>query len=258
MQSDVRLSDVPAVSVTDLHTRLGFPTPLDYPASSLHKPLTDWKMEIDDSPIFRYLYRNFRPRRHLEFGTWQGSGVLYCLEECDATVWTINLLEGETKPDGKWVYGMVLSAVSRLSQWVKKQVFRRKGGDKVLYQTDALGFIGRFYLEKGLGYRVCQIYADSRKWDISNYPDGFFDSVLVDGGHSREVVTNDTRKGLKLLRPGGMIIWHDFCPSDEVLAKCESPRGVLKSIAENRQLLRDELSDLFWVNPSWMLLGMKR
>ena len=86
--------DVSVVSVKDLHVKLGFSTPIDYPVSSLAKPLTKWNMEIDDAPIFRYLYRNIMPLRHLEFGTWQGTGVLYCLEECDATVWTINLFEG--------------------------------------------------------------------------------------------------------------------------------------------------------------------
>ncbi|HQH70675.1 MAG TPA: hypothetical protein PK360_01215, partial [bacterium] len=92
------------VPVQELHQKMGWPALLDYPAASLRKPLTQWKMEIDDSPIFRYLYRHFRPRRHLEFGTWQGTGVLYCLEECEATVWTLNLPRGETLPDGSPAY----------------------------------------------------------------------------------------------------------------------------------------------------------
>jgi hypothetical protein len=66
--------NIPIVSVRELQRELGFDTPLDYPKTSLLKPFSEWKMEIDDSPIFRYVYRHFKPCRHLEFGTWQGAG----------------------------------------------------------------------------------------------------------------------------------------------------------------------------------------
>jgi hypothetical protein len=91
--ADSRLLDV--VSVIDLHERLGFATPLEYPQGSMNKSFADWKMEVDDAPILRYIYRHVRPRRHLEFGTWEGTGACYCLDECDAHVWTINLPDGE-------------------------------------------------------------------------------------------------------------------------------------------------------------------
>ncbi|GAG34474.1 unnamed protein product, partial [marine sediment metagenome] len=65
---------IATVTVEQLHNRLGFKEPLKYPPTSRNKPLTAFNMDIDDSPILRYLYRNFQPRRHLEFGTWQGGG----------------------------------------------------------------------------------------------------------------------------------------------------------------------------------------
>jgi len=246
--------EISIVSVKDLHKRLGFRTPLDYPQSSLSKPLTEWKMEIDDAPIFRYLYRNFRPRRHLEFGTWEGMGVLYCLEECDATVWTINLLEGEKRIDGSWCYSTGFPNSENLPQAsMKKDYFWEK-----YYQTDSFGFIGRYYLEKGLGNRVCQIYCDSRQWDISNYPDGFFDMILIDGGHFKDVVSNDTQKALKLLRSDGLILWHDFCPKAEVFIINPTTRGVLSSIQADWNQIKPQMKDIFWINPSWILLGIKK
>lgn len=264
--------NVPTVSVTELHNRLGFSNPLDYPESSLSKPLTEWKMEVDDAPIFRYLYRNFRPRRHLEFGTWQGTGVLYCLEESEATVWTINLLGGEYLPDGSWAYysGFPVppstSIISRLLSWAKRQSLplpswskkKRISKDCCRYQTDSLGFIGRYYLERGLGYRVCQIYCGSHEWDISNYPKEFFDTALVDGGHTKDLVTNDTRMACQLIRSGGLIMWHDFCPKAEVYDKCPSTKGVLNAIRTNWDWLTGQMKDIFWVNPSWILLGVKK
>jgi hypothetical protein len=55
---------VPFVPVQELLRALGFQTPIEYPASSLTKSLSAWKMEIDDMPIFRYLYRHFRRDAH--------------------------------------------------------------------------------------------------------------------------------------------------------------------------------------------------
>lgn len=243
------------VSVKSLHSRLGFKDPLDYPTSSLSKPLTEWKMEVDDAPIFRYIYRNFQPRRHLEFGTWQGTGVLYCLEECDATVWTLNLLQGELQPDGTWAYSSNFKNVRKLPSWVKKRI---TGINTARCQTDALGFIGRYYLEAGLGHRVCQVYTDSRQWDIRNYPPGFFDTALIDGGHAEDVVINDTDKALYLVRSGGLIMWHDYCPREDVLSRCTSTAGVKKAIEQMQSELDVQLKDIFWIDPSWILLGLKK
>jgi predicted O-methyltransferase YrrM len=258
--------EVPFAPVDQLHKRLGLSDPIDYPSTSLAKPLTQWRMEDDDSPILRYLYRNFRPRRHLEFGTWQGTGAVYVLEECEATVWTINLPEGELTAEGGWAYSSNFRADdvpwrSKASAWVRRKVVGISGsqGSQRLYgyQTDSLGFIGRYYLEKGLGHRVCQIYCDTRKWDITNYPVGFFDSCLIDGGHQYETVASDTMNALHLVRPGGIILWHDFCPVPEVLAQCTAPREVVGFVRDRWDLLRTKTSDLFWIRPSHILLGVR-
>jgi predicted O-methyltransferase YrrM len=39
------------------------------------------------------------------------------------------------------------------------------------------------------------------------------DLVFVDGAHSYEYVKNDTEKGWEMLRPGGIIAWHDCTPN---------------------------------------------
>lgn len=263
--------DLAVVAIKDLHTRLGVEVPINYPEHSLKKPLLEWKMEVDDAPIFRYLYRTFQPSRHLEFGTWRGVGLLYCLEETQATAWTINLLDGETRSDGSWQYyeGIDFPHPSFLSRFLfnpKKHIpvyvptwsHLKETNSMVTYQTDSLGFIGKYYLEAKFGYRVCQIYCDSREWDISNYPPGFFDTVLIDGGHSPDVVTNDTIKALQLVRPGGLIMWHDFCPQPEVRNSCSSTAGVFEAIKQNWEWLNQQVKDIFWINPSWILVGIKK
>jgi hypothetical protein len=244
--------DIPIVHVRNVHKALGFRDPVDYPASSFLKPLTDFKMEMDDSPILKYIYRNFKPRRHLEFGTWQGTGATYCLEECEATVWTINPPFGETKETGEIAYGTFPEELDSARAWAEKIGLPKQGS----YRTDSLGFIGRYYLEKGLGKRVCQIYCDSRDWDITNYPGEFFDSVLIDGGHTREIVVSDTLKGLELLRSGGMILWHDLNPV--VFREFDVTLGVMQAIQQEYKTITSQTNHLFWIYPSWILLGIKK
>ena len=248
---------VPAVPVSQVHQRLGWLQPLVPAPESAGKSLADWKMEIDDAPLFRGIYRQARPRRHLEFGTWEGTGATYVLEESSATVWTINLLHGESDAQGLWSYYHSQTPGEPVPPWTNTRTSPR---GNTLIQTDALGFIGRHYLERGLGHRVCQIYADSRQWDTSNYPPGFFDTVLIDGGHTTEIVTSDTLKALSLIRSGGLILWHDYCPDPAALnaPAGAGPGQVLAAIEGLRDQMACELSDLFWIQPSWILLGVKR
>lgn len=249
-QSTIPVSEygvnIPSVHVFDLHSVLNFATPLDYPKSSLIKKFSQWKMEVDDAPIFRYIYRNVRPRRHLEFGTWQGKGTVFCLEECDATVWTINM------PFGEGSYGFYDDELPDAHAWARKVGMPESGG----YSSDSIGFIGKSYLELNLGNRVSQIYCDSREWDSSNYPPGFFDTILIDGGHMAEVVASDTRKALPLLRSGGIIMWHDFCATD--YQRFEACRGVMAGVALEWDLINEQTTGLFWIYPSMILLGVKK
>jgi predicted O-methyltransferase YrrM len=246
--------DVPRVTYEELHRRLGVAEPFVGPA--VHgKPFSAWRMEDDDSPIFRFIYRSWQPRRHLEFGTFQGTGTLYCLAESSATVWTINLLEGESRADGTWAYGCQMAEKEIGHLWRETSA---SGEGLVSCRTDSLGFIGRYYREADLSHRVCQIYCDSTRWDTSNYPPGFFDTVLIDGGHSYDIVASDTRKACEVVRAGGIVMWHDYCPDVEALTACTSPRDVVRFIRDHQEWLATQFRELFWVFPSWILVGIKR
>lgn len=238
--------DIPLVHVFDLHSVLNFAAPLDYPKSSLIKKFSQWRMEVDDAPIFRYIYRNAQPHRHLEFGTWQGKGAVFCLEECAATVWTINM------PFGEGTYSFYGHELPDAHAWAKKIGMAVSPN----YPSDAIGFIGKEYLQRNLGNRVCQIYSDSREWDATNFPDGFFDSILIDGGHAADVVASDTRKALPLLRSGGIIMWHDFCPTD--YQRFEACRGVMDGVTREWDLINGQSTRLFWIYPSMILVGIKK
>lgn len=247
------MTAIEAVPVDHVGGIFGWVGTIDLPVKYRTLPLTAWEMAADDV-ILRHVFRHFRPRRHLEFGTWLGDGVLRCVEECDATVWTINLPGGETLEDGRWTYGALAKDVPVVPvAWSETMV----GGDGIWVRTDAHGLIGRKYLDAGWGTRVCQIYSDSRTWDTRNYPPGFFDSAFIDGGHAYDIVANDTRLAIELVRPGGIIMWHDFCPLPEVTSACSSTRGVVGFVSDHLEELGGFFEKLFWVQPSWLLFGIR-
>lgn len=59
--------------------------------------------------------------------------------------------------------------------------------------------------------RIVQLYGDSKEFDESPYR-GSFDVVFVDGSHAYSYVQNDTAKALGMVRPGGLVLWHDYSP----------------------------------------------
>jgi predicted O-methyltransferase YrrM len=247
--------DLPRVGVEALHEALGATERFVMPADSRTRTLCDWDMARDDAPILRYLFKHHAPKRHLEFGTWQGFGAKLVLESCNATVWSLNLREGMRNASGDWAYYQDFADDANVPGWMNE---KRTRTGKRLCQTDSAGFIGRYVHEAGLGHRFCQVYCDSRQWDTSAYPAGFFDSVFIDGGHDREVVISDTQKSLPLVRPGGLVLWHDCCPDPSVLAPGSSVLGVMEAVTHLWPWLNDQCTRLVWIEPSFLLMGIKR
>ena len=246
---------IPVLSLAALAGRLQWPPP---PAAP-NPGWAAWNTEVDDARILRYLYRHHQPRRHLEFGTWQGFGTCLCLESCAATVWTLNVPDGEAKADGSWAYGeRVIDESKSPPGAVTANYGQDEAGPRTYHRTDAASYIGRLYREKQLGHRVCQVYCDSRAWDVSAFPPGFFDSVLIDGGHQTEVVLNDTRKAMPLLRPGGLMLWHDVCPDPAIIAGSTAVQGVMAAIEALRPELEQQFPLLCWIDPSYLLVGIKK
>ncbi len=248
-------ADLPRVSVDALHRVIGAPEPFVMPGTSRQRSLLEWDMARDDAPILRYLFTHHAPRRHLEFGTWQGFGARLVLESCAATVWSLNLLEGLKTRDGEWSYYEAFDEDADVPVWNHEK--RTRTGKRLL-QTDSAGFIGRQVHEAGLSHRYCQVLCDSRDWDTSAYPEGFFDSVFIDGGHDRDVVLSDTRKALPLLRSGGLVLWHDCCPDAAVMSPGSSVVGVMDAVTSLWPWLNDQCSTLAWIDPSFILMGTKR
>jgi hypothetical protein len=66
-----------------------------------------------------------------------------------------------------------------------------------------------YYTGTPVESKVTQLYGDSKALDETPYV-GTCDLVFVDGSHARSYVESDTRKALRMVRPGGLVLWHDY------------------------------------------------
>ncbi len=247
-RGEIESGAIDVVPITELHRAFGFPRPFVPEIKVYRHTLAEFKTQIDESAIFSYIYGQAKPKRHLEFGTWEGFGVVLCAKSSDAEIWTINLPHGETDAAGNALY----TCNNFDGAYTETQLAAAANG-----ATDAGPFIGWRYRAAGYVNRVHQILCDSRDFDEFAFDAGFFDTVLIDGGHTAEVVQSDTDKALPLLRSGGIIIWHDFCPDPQTVRLNEAPRGVIRAVVDNFDRWRPNLSKFFWIQPSWMLVGIK-
>jgi hypothetical protein len=57
--------------------------------------------------------------------------------------------------------------------------------------------------------KVHQLFGDSKVFDETPYL-GSCDLIFVDGSHAYSYVRSDTAKALRMIKPGGVILWHDY------------------------------------------------
>lgn len=69
--------------------------------------------------------------------------------------------------------------------------------------------VGRQFKNTEYSKKIRQIYSDSASLDWSQLPVPV-DFVFIDGCHDYSYVKKDTANALRCLRPGGLIVWHDY------------------------------------------------
>ncbi len=130
------------------------------------------------------LARMLRPRRIFEFGTYDGATTLLLARAApEALVTTFDL-----PPD----------AVEQT-------------GGVVAEQLGMVGGAGSKFRGVPESDRIVQLYGDSREFDATPYRSSM-GMVVVDGSHDYDCVRADSENALRMLAPGGVIVWDDYAP----------------------------------------------
>lgn len=88
-----------------------------------------------------------------------------------------------------------------------------------------------FYVGTPVEARIEQVFGDSKALDDSRHLDRY-DLVFVDGAHSHSYVSSDSEKALRMVRPGGWVLWHDYRSP-----RVSATRGVFDTLNELSQRL---------------------
>lgn len=131
-----------------------------------------------------------------EFGTATGR---------TAYLWARN------SPAGAEVVTLTLPSAARDS-------YSHAGGDSSRDRRHALRqsrFSEFRYQGTDVEHKVSQLLADSKRFDEAAYAERC-DLIFVDGSHAYSYVQSDTEKALRMIRPGGLILWHDYGRSQGV------------------------------------------
>ncbi|HYC76141.1 MAG TPA: class I SAM-dependent methyltransferase [Planctomycetota bacterium] len=88
----------------------------------------------------------------------------------------------------------------------------REAGDRdfdVRHALEESTFTRLYYDDTPAARKIQQLYGDSKTFDETPWL-GACDLVFVDGSHARSYVESDSRKALRMVRPGGLVLWHDY------------------------------------------------
>ena len=147
-----------------------------------------------ESLAISYIVQAMKARELFEIGTFDGFSTYHLAKNSpsDAKVYTLNLPVSASFADYATTYSL----------W-------EYHGDRKAHELIPLRGIGSVYKTSDVADKVSQLFGDSLSFDFSPYF-AAMDLCFIDGGHTYTHVRSDTANALKVLRPGGVILWHDY------------------------------------------------
>lgn len=142
-------------------------------------------LPLEELVILTILVRHFQPKRIVEIGTSEGRTTINLALNAppDAEIITLDLppeLTGE---------------------------HRKHSGPN--YKQMNIDEPGVLFRNHPVASKIKMVLADSTKFDWTPY-ERSVDFVFIDGAHDYESVRKDTENALRIIRPGGIIVWHDY------------------------------------------------
>jgi hypothetical protein len=131
-----------------------------------------------------------RARRMFEFGTCTGKTTY---------LWASNAAPGAE-------VATITLAPEQQGEYVASE-----GDDRTdtTYALRESAFADFLYSGTPAAASITQLFGDSKAFDETPYLD-WADLVFVDGSHARSYVESDSRKAMRIAKPGGLVLWHDY------------------------------------------------
>ena len=106
-------------------------------------------------------------------------------------------------------------------------------------------FTDFMYSGTDVEHKVEQHFADSKQFDETPFLD-FADVVFVDGSHAYSYVVSDSDKAMRIVKPGGLVLWHDYRGPSHTVGVYRA----LNALAEQHELRHVEGTSLVaWRRP---------
>ncbi len=131
------------------------------------------------------IVQKYQPKRIFEIGTFEGRTTLnMALNAPDAKIFTLDLPAEE-----------LATTKMQIEKAEEAYVKKTHSGDR--------------FLNHPAKKNIQQLFGDSATFDFSGYHNSI-DMMFVDGSHAYEYVLSDTERAMKLVKKGGIILWHDY------------------------------------------------
>lgn len=101
------------------------------------------------------------------------------------------------------------------------------------------GLQGYFFQGQECASHITQLLGDCRTFNYEPYSKKM-DFIFIDGGHTYDLVANDSERAFDMLKVGGVIVWHDFA------LKSPGVVSYAKELSSSRSL--------FWVRNTSLLI----
>jgi len=171
-----------------LHELIALPEVISIQLLPTTSYLTHWDATYaKDAVNLAMLAKALSPRVVFEIGTFHGyTATLFALNSPEDTlIYTLDL-----PPDGGAQPSLATTFVD----------------DAHIASRSLSGYL---YSAHPQGRKVHQLFGDSATFDYSPYR-GTVDIFFIDGAHDYEYVRSDTLAALSCMRPGGVVLWHDY------------------------------------------------
>jgi predicted O-methyltransferase YrrM len=148
-----------------------------------HLPGADRNLPLHELACLALITKVVNPRQVFEIGTYTGRTALNFAQNSpeDCIVWTLDSPPTEA-------HTRTIAADDNIEQHTRASMD---------------------YKGKNAERKIRPLYGNSSAFDFSPYF-GKIDMVFVNGAHHYEAVKSDTVNALRMVKPNGYVIWHDF------------------------------------------------